>query len=81
MTYDAWKTRSPDDDLDRTPLQVFTCDACDGSGEIPFSYWGYEAGCGHGHTMYDAERCTKCGGFGEWLDDAEGDPPSRESDS
>lgn len=57
-------------DLPEPPQQWFVCDECDGTGEIPYRYWGYEHGCGHGHWMDDAKPCGRCGGDGGWLDDA-----------
>lgn len=68
--YDHWKTTEPDPfAFDEPPEQWFTCDACDGSGEEVFGYWGYEPGCGHGHMMDDARPCGRCGGAGGWIDD------------
>lgn len=55
------------------PQQWFECDACDGAGEIPFAYWGYEPGCGHGHMIDDARPCTKCKGEGGWIGDVVAD--------
>lgn len=55
------------------PQQWFVCDACEGSGEEVFGYWGYEPGCGHGHMIEDGQPCGKCNGDGGWLDDVEPD--------
>lgn len=57
---------------EEAPQQWFTCDACDGTGEEVVGYWGYEPGCGHGHTMEEGRPCHRCGGDGGWLDDVEG---------
>jgi hypothetical protein len=72
-TYDDWKTRDDTFDHEEPPQQWFTCDACDGSGEIVTGYWGYEPGCGHGHMMDHGEPCGKCNGEGGWIDDVEHD--------
>jgi len=75
--YDAWKTRSPDDEHWGPPQQWYVCDACDGSGEEVFGYWGCEPGCGHPHVMEEGRPCGKCNGEGGWVDDVE--PNERES--
>lgn len=76
MSYDAWKTRSPDDDLPQEPPQQwFVCDVCDGSGEVVKGEWGYEAGCTHRHWMEIGEPCRNCEGHGGWPGDVEADAP------
>lgn len=74
MTYDSWKTTDPAEEwFGSPPEQWFVCDACDGSGEEVFGYWGYEAGCGHGHTIEDGRPCGKCNGHGGWIEEVEAD--------
>lgn len=60
-------------DCREAPQQWFTCDACDGSGEIVTGYWGYEPGCGHGHMMDHGAPCDRCGGEGGWVGDVQAD--------
>lgn len=55
------------------PEQIFTCEACDGSGVEVFGTWIYEPGCGHGHNSTDERPCGACNGAGWWVDDAEPD--------
>lgn len=69
--YTWWNNPFPEDDFDEPPQQWFQCDACDGSGEEAFAFWGYEPGCGHGHMIEDGRPCGKCNGDGGWLDDAD----------
>jgi len=66
----AWDPLGP-------PQQWYVCDACDGSGEEVFGYWGCEPGCGHPHVMEEGRPCGKCNGEGGWVDDVE--PNERES--
>jgi hypothetical protein len=55
------------------PLQLVTCDACDGRGYTSHRITVYEHGCGFPHDDTDERRCEKCGGLGEWITDAEAD--------
>ena len=76
MTYDQWKTTEPFDT--EPPLQIFTCEACeacDGKGYTVHRITVYEAGCGFPHDDTDERPCEHCGGFGEFVDDAEPDAP------
>jgi DnaJ-class molecular chaperone len=60
-------------DLD-APQQIFTCEACEGSGVEVFGTWVYEHGCGFGHNSTDERPCGACNGAGWWVDDASPDP-------
>jgi len=75
--YDAWKTRSPDDEYWDAPQQWYVCDACDGSGIYARRVTVYEHGCGFPHYDTAEEPCGKCNGEGGWVDDVE--PDERES--
>lgn len=75
MTYDEWKPRSPDDDIETVPQQWFVCEACDGSGVEVFGTWEYEPGCGFGHASSDERPCSNCDGAGGFLGEAEGGGP------
>jgi hypothetical protein len=58
MTYDAWKTRSPDDEL--APEEFEDCQECGGEGDIEIwetvSRWAIDPPCAHVIT------CLACGG-------------------
>lgn len=69
MTYDSWKTRSPDDELfhglpydDGEPEVAEGCPECCGEGAIEVwesvSRWSIDPPCGL------AVPCTACGGSG-----------------
>jgi DnaJ-class molecular chaperone len=75
MTYDSWKTRSPDDELSyqEPPLVITTCPDCDGSGEKLTAIWVYEHGCGFGHDDVHGEPCPLCGGQGFLIEESQGD--------
>lgn len=55
------------------PLQIFTCEACDGKGYTLRRITVYEPGCGFPHDDAEELPCEHCGGCGEFIDDAEGD--------
>jgi hypothetical protein len=71
MSYDSWKTRSPDDELFRwlpyedEPLDIVPCPACHGECRDIRMGPVYEAGCGHAH-MGEVDRgiCETCRGTG-----------------
>lgn len=58
------------------PLELVTCEACDGSGVEVFGVWVYEHGCGFGHNSTDERPCERCGGLGEFVQEAAGQPLS-----
>lgn len=70
MTYDSWKTRSPDDDLDLgEPPEVWVeCPHCCGEGAIEVwesvSRWSIDPPCAH--TMI----CEACAGAGGNIEEA-----------
>jgi len=75
MTYDAWKTKSPDDydpNID-PPQQWYVCDACGGEGYVTHTIVVYEPGCHFPHEDAEERTCRTCGGSGGWLDDARPD--------
>lgn len=59
-------------DWDEPPLQIFTCGVCDGRGYTLHRVTVYEHGCGFPHDDTDERPCEHCGGYGEFIDDAEG---------
>lgn len=75
MTYDHWKTMSPDDQalFDAPPEIEVACDMCGGAGqfEVPYtlSKWTDDP---YGCTV---EPCSNCEGRGFFICEAEGDTP------
>lgn len=72
MTYDDWKTRSPDDELPGEPPEVFEqCPECCGEGAIEkwesVSRWSIDP------PSAIAIPCHVCGGAGGMICEAEGD--------
>lgn len=69
-TYDAWKTRSPDDERrdDYPPQRWITCDECGGEGSIE------KPNPQHDDPYFcEVKPCPACGAAGGWLDDVEPD--------
>lgn len=70
MSYDRWKTRSPDDEIDYgEPPEVWVeCEHCQGEGSIevyePVSKWSIDPPCGLCIT------CEQCGGAGGHIEEA-----------
>lgn len=56
------------------PLEIITCDSCDGRGFHVVGIWVHEPGCGYGHDSTDEIRCDVCLGLGEFIEEAQGDP-------
>lgn len=73
MTYDSWKTRSPDDELDHgEPPEVWVeCPVCQGEGYIEqwesVSRWSIDPPSGF------AVLCEECHGAGGAIEDAGGE--------
>ena len=60
-------------DDDRDPPQVIiTCKACDGQGFTVHRVTVYEHGCGFPHNDSEERPCERCGGHGEFIEEAEG---------
>lgn len=81
MTYDSWKTRSPDDELFHglpygpMPEVWEDCPNCGGEGGFEKHIWVYEQGCGFGHDDSMWVTCDVCDGTGGMIREAEGDRP------
>lgn len=73
MSYDSWKTRSPDDDYGEPPEVQVACEMCGGEGEILETIHVYEAGCGFSHPDVHSKPCSNCSGVGFFICEAEGD--------
>lgn len=77
MTYDSWKTRSPDDErgfdawMGEPPEAWHECPICAGEGAIEIwesvSKWSIDPPCGH------VVPCLSCNGAGGFIDTAEPD--------
>lgn len=73
MSYDSWKTRSPDDGIDfGDPPEIWQdCPDCQGEGAIEVwesvSKWSIDPPCAHVVT------CKTCNGAGGFICEAEGD--------
>lgn len=74
MTYDRWKTRSPDDELLGEPPEVWEdCPRCGGEGGYEKHIWVYEHGCGFGHDDGMWVTCEVCNGTRGMICEAEVD--------
>lgn len=58
---------------DHGPLQLFTCEVCDGRGYIVHRVTVYEHGCGFPHDDSEERQCPECSGYGEFIGPREGD--------
>jgi hypothetical protein len=74
-TYDSWKCRSPDDELDlgEPPVQWEDCPACGGEGGYEKTIHVYEAGCGFSHPDGWWVICETCNGAGGQIVEAKED--------
>lgn len=82
MSYDSWKTRSPDDEIPLDDLYAWgelppevwlDCPECGGEGGYERHIFVYEAGCGFGHDDSEWVTCPACDGRGGMICEAEGD--------
>lgn len=59
--------------IDRAPpLEILTCEACDGKGYTIHRVEVYEHGCGFSHVDFDERPCEHCLGLGEFVEEAQG---------
>lgn len=74
MSYDRWKTRSPDDELYGDPPEVWEdCPNCSGEGGYEKHCMTYELGCGFAHDDSYWVECETCNGTGGMICEAVGD--------
>lgn len=66
------RSRELNEDDMCAPLEIVTCEACDGRGFHVVGIWVHEPGCGYGHNSTDEIRCDECLGYGEFVEEAEG---------
>lgn len=56
---------------DEPPLQLVTCDACGGEGEVGTGRMSHSVNSATIDPPWEImERCEKCGGLREWLTEA-----------
>ena len=85
MSYDAWKTRSPDDEefrgLPYEPeppelVEMVSCEQCCGDGITRHAIWVYEHGCGFPHEDVEERPCDACNGAGFFVCEVQPDAVS-----
>lgn len=80
MTYDTWKTRSPDDESAHglpwgdPPEEFEDCHECGGEGGWEQHCRVYEPGCGFAHDGQEWRTCHVCNGTGGMICEATGQP-------